>query len=276
VAHFLTDLHAHLLPGVDDGARTFAEAALHLEEAFRDGVREIILTPHLDATRLDAAEMKRIVDLHRSVLADLRDWCRDLGGVPALGLGHEVLVRTPEQARRVLEVEDVGLGGTPWTLVEFGFDGGGRPMDVIRTLRDGGRRVVVAHPERYGFARGSEPVETVRTWRREGAALQLDGGSFEGWYGSEAHRIAVTLLLEGTADLVASDHHGDMRPHRLLPAARYASFRCGPEEALRLTARNPQRLLRGAPLEPRKRERASAPGKGKGFAPTPSALAVEG
>ncbi|NIP59100.1 MAG: hypothetical protein GWM92_12440, partial [Gemmatimonadetes bacterium] len=134
---FLTDLHTHLLPSVDDGARTFREAARHLEDAHRDGVREVVLTPHLDASTLTARRMEALVELHRSVLADLRDWCRDLGGVPALTLGHELLARCGNDAERALDVEGTGLGSSSWVLVEFGFDVPGRPIEVIRTLREG-------------------------------------------------------------------------------------------------------------------------------------------
>ncbi|MFP3949052.1 MAG: CpsB/CapC family capsule biosynthesis tyrosine phosphatase, partial [Longimicrobiales bacterium] len=56
-----TDLHCHLLPGVDHGASTFAEASRHLEEALADGIREVVLTPRLPVGELGDGELTRVV-----------------------------------------------------------------------------------------------------------------------------------------------------------------------------------------------------------------------
>ena len=44
------DVHSHLVPGVDDGARTLEEAMDAVERMTRSGIRKIITTPHLDGS----------------------------------------------------------------------------------------------------------------------------------------------------------------------------------------------------------------------------------
>ncbi|MDX1568480.1 MAG: CpsB/CapC family capsule biosynthesis tyrosine phosphatase, partial [Longimicrobiales bacterium] len=116
---YLTDLHCHLLPGVDHGASTFAEASRHLEEALADGIREVVLTPRLLVREFSDSELVERVALHDMILGELRDWCRDLNVLPVLRLGHQVVLRNGEEAARATRVPGISLGATDWMLVDL-------------------------------------------------------------------------------------------------------------------------------------------------------------
>ena len=272
---YLTDLHCHLLPGVDHGASTFAEASRHLEEALADGIREVVLTPRLLVREFSDSELVERVALHDMILGELRDWCRDLNVLPVLRLGHQVVLRNGEEAARATRVPGISLGATDWMLVDLqpgplrsGGTGAGRwkPMEAIRVLREQGFQVLVSSPERYAYPGGVDPVRVLRSWRMEGAAFQVDGGSLQGYNGGTASALAWRFMVEGLVDVVASNHRGNVRPHHLGPATRVVAFRVSPSEAMRLVADNPQAILDDRPVEAldrayRKPEDLSLPGR---------------
>jgi tyrosine-protein phosphatase YwqE len=108
----------------------------------------------------------------------------------------------------------VGLGGTRALLVEFGFDLQGTHVDVVRAAVEGDRVIVIAHPERYRYLEGTEPLELMRRWRDLGALLQVNAGSFSGYYGGNRgapYALAWEMVAAGLVDLIATDHHGIRR-----------------------------------------------------------------
>jgi tyrosine-protein phosphatase YwqE len=73
---------------------------------------------------------------------------------------------------------------------------------------------VIAHPERYRYLPGTEPLDLMRRWRDLGALLQVNAGSFSGYYGGSRgapYRLAWEMVAVGLVDLVATDHHGIRR-----------------------------------------------------------------
>lgn len=169
---YLTDLHCHLLPGVDHGASTFAEASRHLEEALADGIREVVLTPRLQVRELSDGELMDRVALHDMILGELRDWCRELDALPVLRLGHQVLLHGGEDAARATRIPGISLGTTDWMLVDLdpspltydsGEPGRWRPMEAIRVLRMQGFQILVSSPERYAFPGGVDPLPVLRS-----------------------------------------------------------------------------------------------------------------
>ena len=99
-------------------------------------------------------------------------------------------------------------------LVEFGFELQGTHADVVQAAVAAGRRIVIAHPERYTYLPGHEPLDVMRRWRDAGALLQVNAGSFSGHYrdhrpGSES--LAWAMVAEGMVDIIGTDHHGPRR-----------------------------------------------------------------
>jgi tyrosine-protein phosphatase YwqE len=99
-------------------------------------------------------------------------------------------------------------------LVEFGFTLQGSHTDVVEAVVAGGRTIVIAHPERYRYVEGQEPLDQMRRWRDLGALLQVNAGSFSGYYSSSSPgsmELAWEMVEAGLVDVVATDHHGTRR-----------------------------------------------------------------
>ncbi len=210
----IVDLHSHLVPGVDDGTRTVAESIQALSGLYREGVRAVVTTPHLLVPYLDSdAAIQRELDLHRRAFDGLVAACRDRTDLPSLWLGQEILAPDAGSANRVARRADVGLPGR-FLLVEFGFELQGNHNDVIRSVLDAGRQVVIAHAERYHYLPGHDAIEVMRTWQELGALLQVNVGSLTGHYrGSSprSERLAWEMIGSGLVDVLATDHHGPRR-----------------------------------------------------------------
>jgi protein-tyrosine phosphatase len=207
-----TDLHNHLVPGVDDGAESVAEAIECLRSLAGDGVGTVVATPHLLLPRLaSVAAVEWELDRHRRAFDTLVAAVEDEHDLPDLALGQEIWASSAEHIGAVLGCDGLGLAGTPYLLIEFGFDLQGTHTDVIDEVLQNGRRIVIAHAERYRFPDGLDPLETAASWRESGALLQVNTGSFTGHYrGSNpgSQHFAWTLLEAGLVDVIATDHHG--------------------------------------------------------------------
>jgi protein-tyrosine phosphatase len=239
-----TDLHSHLVPGVDDGSDSVEESLESLAALRAEGVRALVTTPHLLLPRLATeADLTRELDLHRAAFDELVEATVDRDDLPAIALGQEIWAPDVYQIRRVVGRADVGLGRGHYLLVEFGFDLQGSHEDVVREALGAGRGIVVAHPERYRYAPGLAPLEQMRRWRELGALLQVNAGSFNGYYAGpnpDAEELAWAMVERGLVDLVATDHHGIRRAGvSLLEAFEALAHRGERELAERVLARAP-------------------------------------
>ncbi|HEX7120345.1 MAG TPA: CpsB/CapC family capsule biosynthesis tyrosine phosphatase [Longimicrobiales bacterium] len=241
----LADIHNHLVPGVDDGARTLGESLRHLRALAAAGVTRLAVSPHLDGRAVHEAgavyqRLERLGDAFNELLAA----CQDRNDVPALVFGQEILVPDPETARALFTTEPrVGIAGTRFALIEFGFDLGEDPVGVVRAVLAAGRRPIVAHPERYRRDWNTVEIEEVRAWKSAGALLQVNGGSILGEYGEGIRDAAFHMLAEGLADLIATDNHADARPVSPADVGRALTERGLHEQARLLLSENPQRIL---------------------------------
>lgn len=226
------DLHTHLLPGVDDGARTFGESTSVLARLASQGVTTLVCTPHLRASDAAGAPFAR----NEALLAEL---ARRAVHAPTLHLGWEILLDRPGVD---LTATELRLAGSTAVLVEFPHSGiPPRATAELARLRESGVVPVVTHPERYWGGSATH----VREWRSVGAVMQGDATYLLG--GGDKGRLARVLLGEGLIDLLASDNHGDTRS---LGAAHTWLVEIGAaEQASLLTAGNAERVLAGhAPL----------------------------
>jgi protein-tyrosine phosphatase len=210
-----TDLHSHLVPGVDDGSASVEESLDSLRDLRSEGVTALVTTPHLLLPRLATdADIDRELQAHRRAFDELAEAALDHTDLPAIGLGQEIWAPDAAQIRRVVGRKDVGLGRGHYLLVEFGFDLQSTHEEVVREVLDAGRGIVVAHPERYRYLPGVEPLEQMERWRDLGALLQANAGSFNGHYRHQnprAQQLAWRMVEAGVVDLISTDHHGVRR-----------------------------------------------------------------
>jgi protein-tyrosine phosphatase len=248
----IVDLHSHLVPGVDDGTASVAESLSALAGLYREGVRTLVTTPHLLLPRLDTdAAITRELELHRAAFETVVEASVDRGDVPVIALGQEIWAPDAATARRITRRRDLGLGGN-YLLIEFGFNLQGTHVDVIREVQGAGRRILIAHPERYEYPAGHDPIELMQQWRELGALLQVNVGSLTGHYrrsnpGSD--ELAWKMVELGLIDILATDHHGPRRdgvsPREALEALIARGERALADRAM---VENPGAIVRGEPV----------------------------
>jgi protein-tyrosine phosphatase len=244
-----TDLHSHLVPGVDDGSASVEESLGSLAALRAEGVGALVTTPHLLLPRLATeGELTRELGVHRAAFDRLADAVRGRDDLPAIGLGQEIWAPDVSQIRRVVRRTDVGYNRGLYLLVEFGFDLQGTHEDVVRETVAAGRGIVVAHPERYRYLPGVEPLDQMRRWRGLGALMQVNAGSLNGYYAHSnpgAEGLAWAMVEHGLVDLVSTDHHGIRRAGvSLLEAFEALAARGERELAERVLARAPDQVAR--------------------------------
>jgi protein-tyrosine phosphatase len=229
----MIDIHSHLLPGVDDGSKSVEMSLPVLERFVADGVKCLVLTPHLTASQASKAPYER----NRAIFDELR--CVAPQSLE-LKLGWEIMLDEPKVD---LRAPQLALGGSGAVLVEF-------PRmhvplaagDELYRLRTSGVVPVLAHPERYWGC----TVERVEEWRRAGAVIQMDTAGLLGK--GAISKLSRDLVEAGLVDLFASDNHGDSRS--LVTARDWLLEVAGANHAELLTSTNARRLLDGQPMLP--------------------------
>ena len=194
------DLHAHILPGVDDGSRTPEETLEMSRVAAETGTRIILATPH----RKDVTEESSVAHIRR-LIADMNAQNAEHGIDIALVLGMEnhldEALPTEIDAGRALP-----MNGSRYILVEMPFFG--RPDYIERTLfevQDRGLTPVLAHPERIEAFQ--EDVDLLAMLVQRGMLSQITSGSVVGTWGDEVKKFTHQLLDRRLAHVMASDTH---------------------------------------------------------------------
>src|SRR5690606_7367835 len=198
----ITDLHSHLMAGVDDGAADASEARAALAALRAAGAVHVVTTPPVDGSltrRADALERRlEALDAAWTALA-------------ALAAEHEPGLRLERGAEVMLDVPTpqlddprLRIAGGPFVLVEFPHRIlPPQSANTLARLAQQGWIPLVAHPERYASL--GDDLEPIGAWRRVGAYLQVNGPALLGRFGPRVRANALTLLARGWADCIASD-----------------------------------------------------------------------
>jgi protein-tyrosine phosphatase len=195
------DIHSHLLPGIDDGARTF-EDSLFLAQALRGfGVTEIITTPHIIQHVWENTHEQIIAKKSTTVLELEKNNFK----LPFRAAAEYLM---DDQFVRLFQSHDLLTLKGNYVLVEMSYINA--PIQLYSILFDlqvAGYIPVLAHPERYLFYHNNFN-EYVKL-KRAGCLFQLNLLSVVGYYGTEITRIAEKLLAKGMYNYVGSDVHHD-------------------------------------------------------------------
>jgi len=238
-----TDVHCHLLPGVDDGCSSWEESRRCLELARDEGITRLLVTPHIRPGKYPNEP-----EALREAFAAWKK--RAAGSGIRLALGAEIYFHHDLPAEwKAGRLLPCGEGGK-YLLIELPVATKPRGVDeVFYRLRLLGVEPVLAHPERYAWAqrdplRLGELVES-------GTLLQLTTHSLAGTFGAGVEQTAWKLLDRGWIALVASDAHGPTtRPPLFREAVRRLARRYGKTVTRALCVDNPRRFFEGKPLEP--------------------------
>lgn len=234
----LTDVHCHLLPGVDDGASSGKEMKEMLQMEYAQGVRNIIFTPHY---RKDMFETPTD-DIRRKFLK-VKKILEDSGIDMNVYLGRECYAgsRLPE----MLEKDKyLFMNRTRFVLVEFPYK---QTFQNIRSqvydLLVQGVVPILAHVERYSCL--VEKADRIGELIELGAYIQVNAGSIIGDSGWSQKRFCHKLMKKNYIHFVGTDAHDTKhRKVNLGPCKEYVERKMGAAYAEQLFIQNPQMLMR--------------------------------
>lgn len=235
----MTDIHCHILHGIDDGPSAVEEAVALLRMAEDNGIDHIVATPHL--LRMDASE---------AFLSARDEKLRELSGLAAenrinvrlypgaeVYMSDEVLL-SPDLLGRLT------LNNSRYFLMEF-CDGAldeKRLLAYIRELTGQGLIPVVAHPERYRLFQTNR--RTLHEAVQAGALLQVNADALCGFAAKVEVKLARELVKSGLAAFVATDAHSiRCRPNNLLDMINRFPKYIDDARLRRMVVENPQAVL---------------------------------
>lgn len=240
----MIDIHAHMLPGIDDGAADIYDTLEMAEIAARSGIRAIIATPHCNIpgfydNYFGIYYKELFVKTYRAIEREK---------IPVkLYPGMEVFA-TEDLPRLFQNGEIITLSHSKYLLVEFSVTED--PMFAVRILdklKELGVKPVVAHAERYEFVQDNPQI--VFQWRKKGYVIQANKGSFLGRFGKDARETVYRLLDHNLISVVASDAHSPKyRTPYLLEAYDILREECEKEYRDVLFYQNPARICKNKPI----------------------------
>lgn len=196
ILHAVIDIHCHILPGLDDGARDLDDSVEMARVAERDGIRLICATPHIHPDHVVLPE--ELEGRTQALNDELQRQGLDVRVVPAGEVAEPMLDVLSDEV-----LERVALGvGSRWLLVEPRPGPLGQDLfDAVERLADRGFRSVIAHPERHP---GVDFRDRLAALVEQGALVQATAALVaEG----PASDYLLELAGEGLIHLLGSDAH---------------------------------------------------------------------
>lgn len=197
---FTTDIHSHLLPGIDDGVKTIDESLEVINTLYNLGYRKLITTPHImsdyykntpEIIRLKLNEVKRAVDES----------------------GPEVQIEAAAEYyldehfyEMILNDKELLTFGDNYILFETSFTV--EPLllkEVIFKLTSAGYKPVFAHPERYLYLH--ENTQLLQELIDQQLLFQLNILSLSGYYSKPVQKMAFKLFKQNAISFIGTDCH---------------------------------------------------------------------
>ncbi len=197
----MIDIHSHILPGVDDGARVFDESVGIVKELAAQGVTDIIATPHFVNETIYMSPCKK----NQELLDKLRGFLRDDGVDVNLYLGNEIFI--DDNIFQLLKGGGLKpLADSNYLLIELAFS---NPVsnyeDIFASLIEKGYKVVLAHPERYPYFH--DDFKKLVDLHEMGVLFQCNLGSVTGKYGKDTMKAVRRLAKEDLIFAFGNDAH---------------------------------------------------------------------
>ena len=266
----MIDLHAHILPDLDDGAETVEEALEMCRVSYKDGTKTIVATPHIlpgiyendrstilsklqelneaikkfgvESSELRVKNFDSTTQRPNDLITQLpNDSMTKLKILPGADVHFTADVLHRCKRKEILTVNDNGK----YLMIEFAFQGiPYQAEEVLFQLIAAGIVPIITHPER-NLEIGQRPQRYYEMIRM-GCLGQVTAMSLTGEFGSGVRRIAKKLLSKRLLHIIASDAHSiDRRPPILSAAVGVAEKMVGKEEAYKMVTDYPQAVLDG-------------------------------
>jgi len=239
----MVDIHHHLLPGLDDGSKSFDMSVEMARLAAADGITHIACTPHANGTyEFDPA-------VNAAKTAELRERLAAERIAITLGRGCDFHLSYENVRAAQADPTRYSINGLGYLLVEvpdYGLPPG--LTETFYELQLAGLTPILTHPERNPTLL-AEP-HRMAEWLRGGVLVQVTADSLTGHKGKQAAKMANDLLEKRWVHFLATDaHNTTSRPPRMKEAHDLVAGKYGSSYARSLCVTNPLAVFMGKPFE---------------------------
>lgn len=196
---FRTDIHCHIVPGIDDGSSCVEKSVALAKRMERWGLRRIIATPHVTEDTFENTP-----DTISAAFAELRKGLDDNG--IKLEVSYSAEYRIDDFFMKQVDSGRVIPFPNNYLLVENSFVQEPWSLDqTLFNLKIKGFKPILAHPERYIYYYGKK--NRYEELHSTGTLFQINLLSLSGFYGKEQRKMAEYLIERGLVDLIGTDLH---------------------------------------------------------------------
>jgi tyrosine-protein phosphatase YwqE len=218
-ANLLVDVHSHLLPGIDDGAKSMDDSLAMIRMLIDMGYQKLIITPHVMAHRYPNSS-QHILQLFHTLQTEVMTLQLPI----TLEISAEYYL--DETLFERINNNDLLPFSGNHILFECSFRN--EPLslfDLVFQLKAAGYQPVIAHFERYVYYHNR--IEIAQELKSMGCLIQVNLLSFSGYYGKSIQRQAEELLANNLVDIVGSDcHRLDQLLHLTAKKNRHVIEKC--------------------------------------------------
>ena len=231
----IIDIHTHILPGVDDGAKTIADSRKIINYLKKVGITDIVLTSHY----IENSKYKFNTLIRSKILTELKKFL-DLNDIN-LYLGNEVYLS--DNTIDLFEKHEITtLNNSKYMLVELPLNTYLKNFpSMLCDISDYGIVPIIAHPERYRFIQKDK--KRISELLEFNSLLQCNILSLTGKYGKKAKKTVKWLLKKDLVSFVATDSHYASDPKELEKAYKKLKKIVGLDKYKELTYYNPKKVL---------------------------------
>jgi tyrosine-protein phosphatase YwqE len=194
------DIHSHLLPGIDDGAKDLNHSIALIKKMRSYGIKNFITTPHVlgDVYPNSSSTIKTKLEEVRSALLN-----QNINDVQIHAAAEYMM---DEQFSKLLEKNDILTLKDNFILVEMSyFNAPFNLYEILFEIQLKGYKPVLAHPERYNFFHND--FENYYKLKKAGCLFQLNLLSLTPQYGKNVQKVCSKLLEENMFNFVGTDTH---------------------------------------------------------------------
>lgn len=202
-----TDIHSHLIPGIDDGSKSMDESIEMIESFVAQGYTKLITTPHIMSHRYP--NTRAILE---EGLVTLKDELQKRDIKIEVEVASEYYL--DETVMALVEQRDILTFGDNYMLFEMSYV---QPLhhleEMLFEIKVAGYKPVLAHPERYVYMH--DDFSKYERLKERGVLFQVNIPSFGGYYSKPIQKVAKKIADAGLIDFIGSDAHKIRHLHAL-------------------------------------------------------------
>lgn len=239
----MIDFHNHILPAIDDGAKSIEVSIEMLRNAQKQGIKEVVNTVHFQHPKME----NKIVtfDIIKEQIEILQKRLHENKIDIKLHFGSEVFFLP-----NLLEIKSNPLttfGGGKYMLIEFSIlNIPNIQRKLLYELKLSGVTPIIAHPERYLPVQDN--ISMVTDWLEAGCLIQVDAGSILGKFGNKSKLASERILKNGWCQIVGSDSHNNRNRNFCLKDSFVLVTNWVGKDGEKMFNENPKKIIDGSQI----------------------------